>query len=278
MGERTLTLRGVSAGYGNRTDAIQEIDLELDAGQVHGLIGANGAGKSTLLKVLGGLLPHREGTIEFAGQTLRPSEPAASRLRRGLCLLPEGHRVIPTLTVRENLSLATIGRWPRGHRAQLGRNIDVVHQLFPILSDRSGQLAGHLSGGEQQMLSLGRAIVSEPRVLLLDEPSLGLAPSIVDRIYEAIDQITERGIGLVIVEQNHARLQRACERIDVLRLGRIVHSAAADQLDERAVERAYFGERSRTTEPNSDPGSGTSEPSDRAVQTSSPNTSEGGTS
>lgn len=241
MDEPVLQISQLSAGYGERTDAIRQIDLELGVGEVRGVIGANGAGKSTLLKVLGGLMPHRSGDIGYLGDPVRPSERAASRLRRGICLLPEGHRVIPTLTVAENLRLATITRWPRGNKALAERRLPLVHELFPVLAGRPRQLAGYLSGGEQQMVSIGRALMSDPKVLLLDEPSLGLAPTIVDRIYEAIERIRETGVSVIVVEQNHSRLAGICSRIDVLRLGEIVHSTNSASLDEAEIQRAYFG-------------------------------------
>lgn len=236
-----LTTRGLTAGYGSATDVLHDVDINVPAGAVVGVIGANGAGKSTLLRVLAGLEPRRAGTIELEGVPV-PDEKPASRLRRGVVMLPEGHRVIRNLTVEENLRLAAIAVWPRGVRARLDAVLPTVYELFPRLAERRRQLAGLLSGGEQQMVGLARALVSQPKLLLLDEPSLGLAPIVIDRIYESLGTLRESGLSMLVVEQDYTRLNRLCDHMHVLRLGRIELSGRPDALnDEVAVRAAYFG-------------------------------------
>lgn len=249
-----LEMRGLRAGYGAATDVLADIDLTVQTGEAIGVLGANGAGKSTLLKVLAGLLPARAGDIRLAGTPL-PNQSAAARLRRGIVLLPEGHRVIRTLSVEENLRLAAISRWPRGVKSHLAQTLPQIYELFPILHERRRQLAGYLSGGEQQMVGLGRALVSSPSLLLLDEPSLGLAPVVIDRIYESLRRLRGTGLSLLIVEQNHARLDGLCDRMHVLRLGQIVLSTDGAHLDERALRKAYFGD----LDPSADPALGRSD-------------------
>jgi branched-chain amino acid transport system ATP-binding protein len=196
--------------------------------------------------VLAGLLPARSGEIEFQGTRL-DNESSSARLRRGIVLLPEGHRVIRSLTVEENLRLAAISRWPRGVRSRLDEILPVVFDLFPVLSDRRRQLAGLLSGGEQQMVSIGRALVSQPRLLLLDEPSLGLAPVIIDRIYESLGLLRQTGLSLLVVEQNYTRLNVLCDRLHVLRLGKVTLSTDGGTDNEEVIRSAYFGPEESST-------------------------------
>jgi branched-chain amino acid transport system ATP-binding protein len=235
-----LEVRGLRAGYGAATDVLVDIDLTVEEGSALGVIGANGAGKSSLLKVLAGLLPARSGEIEFQGRRLANESPSA-RLRRGMVMLPEGHRVIRSLTVEENLRLAAISRWPRGVRSRLDEVLPMVFDLFPVLSERRRQFAGLLSGGEQQMVSIGRALVSKPRLLLLDEPSLGLAPVVIDRIYESLGLLRQTGLSLLVVEQNYTRLNALCDRLHVLRLGKVTLSTGGELDNDEAIRSAYFG-------------------------------------
>lgn len=235
-----LGIKGLTAGYGSATDVLHQISIEVEAGTAVGVIGANGAGKSTLLRVLAGLEPQRGGTVELEGSAL-PDESSAARMRRGIVLLPEGHRVLRNLTVEENLRLAAISVWPRGVKSRLAQVLPTVHELFPILAARKRQLAGLLSGGEQQMVSIARALVSQPRVLLLDEPSLGLAPIVIDRIYEGLGQLRETGLSMLIVEQDYTRLNLLCDQMHVLRLGEVKLSEPGALHDEAAVQAAYFG-------------------------------------
>jgi branched-chain amino acid transport system ATP-binding protein len=247
-----LEVRGLRAGYGAATDVLHEIELDVPQGAAVGVIGANGAGKSSLLRVLAGLQPARGGVLRLGGDEL-PSESAASRLRRGVVLLPEGHRVIRKLTVEENLRLAAISTWPRGVKARLTATLPTVYDLFPILHERRKQLAGLLSGGEQQMVSIGRALVSQPRLLLLDEPSLGLAPVVIDRIYESLGQLKETGLSMLLVEQDYTRLNRLCDQMHVLRLGSVTLSAPGALTDEGAVRTAYFGHEEAAGSTNTTP-------------------------
>lgn len=237
-----LEVSALTAGYGDATDVLHQVDLSVPAGAAVGVIGANGAGKSTLLRVLAGLEPVRGGSVVLDGTRLHEEAPSR-RLRRGIVLLPEGHRVLRNLTVEENLRLAAISVWPRGVKARLEEALPLVHDLFPILRDRRRQLAGLLSGGEQQMVSIARALVSQPRILLLDEPSLGLAPIVIDRIYESLGELRERGLSMLVVEQDYTRLNALCDQMHVLRLGRITLSGPGALEDEDAVHAAYFGDQ-----------------------------------
>lgn len=246
-----LEVRDLRAGYGAATDVLHEVSFDIAEGSVVGVIGANGAGKSSLLRVLAGLQAARDGVVQFQGTDL-PAESAASRLRRGIVLLPEGHRVIRNLTVEENLRLAAIPTWPRGVRRRLADTLPVVHELFPILGDRRRQLAGLLSGGEQQMLSIGRALVSQPKLLLLDEPSLGLAPVVIDRIYESLGELRRTGLSMLLVEQDYTRLNKLCDQMHVLRLGSVTLSSQGALTDEGAVRAAYFGHEEAASSTNHD--------------------------
>jgi branched-chain amino acid transport system ATP-binding protein len=237
-----LRTSGLTAGYGTATDVLHRIDIDVAPGSVVGVVGANGAGKSTLLRVLAGLMPRRTGTITLEGVEI-PEEGPAKRLRRGIVMLPEGHRVLRNLSVEENLRLAAISQWPRGVKARTDAVLPTVYELFPILAQRRGQLAGLLSGGEQQMVSISRALVSQPKVLLLDEPSMGLAPIVIDRIYEALDKLRATGLSMLVVEQDYARLNKVCDQMHVLRLGEVTLSEPGALHDEQAVRAAYFGDQ-----------------------------------
>jgi branched-chain amino acid transport system ATP-binding protein len=244
-----LETSGLRAGYGSATDVLIDVDLVVEAGSATGVLGANGAGKSTLLKALAGLLPARSGTIAVDGVVL-PNESPSARLRRGVVLLPEGHRTIRTLSVEENLRLASIARWPRGVSARMQEMLPVVYEMFPVLAERRHQMAGLLSGGEQQMVSLGRALVSEPLVLLLDEPSLGLAPVVIERIYQSLETLRQTGLSLLVVEQNHTRLDALCDHVHVLRLGEVTNSFASGDVTDEALRDAYFGTSGNPSRPS----------------------------
>jgi branched-chain amino acid transport system ATP-binding protein len=220
-----LDVRKLSAYYGEAR-ALREVDLQIGDGEIASVVGPNGAGKSTLVNALAGLLRDRRGQISFDGVDLmRPR--AHEVCDHGLAVVPEGRRVFAGMTVRENLELGAYRRSARNDRDErLGR----VHALFPVLRQRADQRAGTLSGGEQQMLALGRALMAGPRLLLLDEPSLGLAPVVVDRLFDALQEIHAGGVSILLVEQNVTRALAISQRGHLLADGTIVRSGAADAL------------------------------------------------
>ena len=233
-----LELLDVHAGYG-AADVLRGVSLSVGEGDIVTLIGANGAGKTTTLMTICGLLPVRGGAITFDGDRL-DRLPSAAIVARGVTQVPEGRRVFARLTVRENLLLGAFGR---RDRAGVATGLDEVLGLFPVLRQRLEQLAGTLSGGEQQMLALGRGLMARPRLLLLDEPSLGLAPKLVATIFEVIRRIHARGTAILLVEQNAYQALRLVHRGYVLETGAIVqHGPAAALLADASVKAAYLGE------------------------------------
>lgn len=234
-----LRIENLHTYYGH-VHALKGIDLEVEAGEIITLIGANGAGKSTTLRTISGLVRPREGRIEFNGHVLN-NVPAHKIVQMGICHVPEGRRIFTTLTVMENLMM---GAYTVGDEKIVQENLQRVFDLFPRLAERKNQLGGTLSGGEQQMLTIGRALMSRPRLLLLDEPSLGLAPMLVKAIFETIREINARGTTILLVEQNARAALKIAHRAYVLETGRVVLSGPAQELmrDER-VRKAYLGER-----------------------------------
>jgi branched-chain amino acid transport system ATP-binding protein len=233
-----LEVRDLGAAYGP-IRALDGVSFDIDAGELVAIIGANGAGKTTLLLTISGVVRPRSGRITFDGQNL-VGLPVHQIMRLGLGHAPEGRRIFPRLSVRENLEL---GGQARSDRAVVRRDIDEVCGLFPLLGQRLGQMGGTLSGGEQQMLAVGRALVGRPRLLLLDEPSLGLAPLIVARIFEVVAALAARGIAVVLVEQNARAALRLAGRGYVLETGRITLSGSGAELaGDRRVREAYLGE------------------------------------
>ncbi len=233
-----LECRGLKAGYG-AVAVLHGIDIRVAAGEVVALLGANGAGKTTLLRVLSGLHQASAGEVSLAGRSLARVS-AERRVLSGLAHVPEGRRVFPGLTVRENLRVATSGwrRWRQPFTAELDR----VFALFPRLSERAGQYAWSLSGGEQQMLAIGRALMSRPTVLLLDEPSLGLAPRLAEEVYARIDEIARGDLTIFVVEQNTVLALTVASRAYVLESGRIVlEGPAASLAGDPRVRDAYLG-------------------------------------
>jgi branched-chain amino acid transport system ATP-binding protein len=219
---------------------LKGIDLTVAEGEIVALIGANGAGKSTTLRAISGLVPARAGRLLFAGEDLA-GRPAHRIVAAGISHAPEGRRIFTTLSVTENLRMGayTLG----ADRAAIEENRERVYQLFPRLAERRGQLGGTLSGGEQQMLCIGRALMARPRLLLLDEPSLGLAPLLVKTIFAAVAEINARGVTVLLVEQNARAALRLAHRAYVLETGRIALSGpAAGLLADERVRRAYLGE------------------------------------
>jgi len=233
-----LEVSDLVAGYGPIT-ALAGVSLEVEPGELVAIIGANGAGKTTLLMAISGVVPPRSGAIRFAGRSLA-GLPPHQVMRAGIGHAPEGRRIFPRLTVRENLEL---GGFARDDRGQLARDIDEACGLFPVLGQRLGQLGGTLSGGEQQMLAIARALVGRPRLLLLDEPSLGLAPLLVAKVFEVIKSLSSRGIGVLLVEQNARAALKLASRGWVLETGRVALTGTGAELAaDRRVRDAYLGE------------------------------------
>jgi branched-chain amino acid transport system ATP-binding protein len=233
-----LEVKNLSVSYGGLR-ALRDVSLSVPEGRFVTLVGPNGAGKSTLFKTISGVVPPSAGAVTLRGEDLL-SRRASDRAHLGIAHVPEGRQVFKTLTVRENLEM---GAFPRAGRAQWRQTLERIHTLFPILAERAGQLAGTLSGGEQQMLAIGRGLAGAPRLLMLDEPSMGLAPSVADLIFDRISQIhREDGLTILLVEQ---RVAEALERADhgyVLETGRIVLEGSYQTLlaDDR-VRRSYLG-------------------------------------
>jgi len=231
-----LTLDGVEAGYGDLT-AISGVSLEVRRGEAVALIGGNGAGKTTTLRAISGLLPVRAGRIELEGDRL-DGLGSAQIVARGIAHVPEGRQLFPTMTVRDNLELGGLAA-DRPRRADA---LDLVFTLFPRLRERERQLAGTLSGGEQQMCAIGRGLMARPRLLLLDEPSLGLAPVMVKLIFETLQQVNDAGTTIMLVEQNVPRALQLSHRGYVLENGRIALAGTrADLLANPHVKQAYLG-------------------------------------
>jgi branched-chain amino acid transport system ATP-binding protein len=231
-----LEISDVRARYG-AIEALKGVSLTVGEGEVVTLIGSNGAGKSTTLRSICGLTPAASGTVTFGGEDITGAPPDEI-VTLGIALSPEGRRCFARMTVRENLDLGAYRR--RG--AAIAEDMERVFTLFPRLKERAGQKAGTMSGGEQQMLAIGRALMARPRLLLLDEPSLGIAPILVDRIYETIGEIHRSGVAILLVEQNAHRALEAAGRGYVLETGRVVltNSSAALRSDPR-VQEAYLG-------------------------------------
>lgn len=237
-----LRVSALSAGYG-RTEVLREVNITVEVGSVVALLGANGAGKTTLLKVISGLLPPSGGTVELYDRDVTRISPA-QRTKHGLCHIPEGRGVFRSLTVRENLELQ--GDRGRGARLPLGRErlenvIDLAVQSFPILGERLNQVAGTLSGGQQQMLAVARAYIQHPKLVLVDEASLGLAPVIVDEIFSFLSAITERGASLLIVDQFVARALDMASHAYVMHRGAITFDGTAEELRDGDVFEQYLG-------------------------------------
>jgi branched-chain amino acid transport system ATP-binding protein len=233
-----LTVSNLHAGYG-AADVLRGISFEVRQGEVVTLIGANGAGKTTTLMCVSGIVPVRAGSITFMGQDLGQLK-AHEIVSRGLVQSPEGRKIFARMTVRENLDL---GAFLRRDKAGIQKDIDHVFGLFPILERRQSQAAGTLSGGEQQMLAVGRAMLTQPKLLVLDEPSLGLAPLIVKRIFEVISQLNRDGMTILLVEQNAHMALQAAHRGYVMETGEITMSDSAQALlSDPRVRQAYLGD------------------------------------
>jgi branched-chain amino acid transport system ATP-binding protein len=237
-----LSVERLNCFYGEAIHALRDVSFGVEEGTIAAIIGANGAGKSTLMWTLVGLLRPASGTITFNGQPVRPIPHQA--VASGIALVPERRRLFPNLSVRENL---TLGGYRRSDRAGIAKDEEYVFSLFPVLKERLAQYAGTLSGGQQQMLAIARALMSRPKLLLLDEPSLGLAPVLVRQVFDTIQEISRQGTTILLVEQNALKALEVSTCAYVLEVGRIVlQGLGRDLLRNPAVQAAYLGVRQQT--------------------------------
>ena len=235
--ETLLKISHIDVFHGS-FQALWGVSLEIKPGEIVAIIGANGSGKSTLLDAISGLVHPAKGSIEFEGKDISTLEPFQI-VSLGISQVPEGRRVFPDLTVLENL---VIGSYNRKARPKKEENLQKAYQLFPVLKERRSQLAKTLSGGEQQMLALGRGLMSDPKLILLDEMSLGLAPILIDELYRILREIRDRGITILFVEQNVRRSLTEADRAYIMEVGRVVLSGDVAKLrEEERVKKAYFG-------------------------------------
>ena len=232
-----LTLSSVTAGYGS-VPAVRDLSIAVGEGEAVGLLGANGAGKSTTLRAISGLVRASAGTITFRGKNIN-SLPPYKIAELGIAHVPEGRQVFPELTVKENLE---IGAYVPSAKAERSRTLDLVFSIFPVLAERRKQLAGTMSGGEQQMLAVGRGLMMKPRLLMLDEPSLGLAPVVTDATFAKIQEIHAMGTAILLVEQNVARALALVQRAYVLESGKVtLHGTSGELTRNKQVQAAYLG-------------------------------------
>ena len=236
MAEPMLAVSGLHAGYGE-TEVLRGIDLDVGASEIVAVLGSNGVGKSTLNRAISGIVRVRSGAIRFGGDAIEREKPATI-VARGLIHVPEGRRIFPNLTVRENLDLGSYRRATK-RRAQ---NRDRVFAIFRRLAERQSQRAGTLSGGEQQMLAIGRGLMAEPRLIILDEPSLGLSPRLVEEVFALIARIHAEGVAILLVEQNVVQSLEVADRAYILAAGQFVMSGTAAQIGaDPELKRAYLG-------------------------------------
>lgn len=232
-----LEIDGLHVSYGD-TRVLFGVDITLEQGEVVAIVGANGAGKTTLMRAIAMLLPADSGSVRLDGRDLTGTA-THDAVARGLVYVPEGRRLFPRLSVKTNLEL---GAFTPHARAGRERMLQTVYELFPVLKARASQLAGTMSGGEQQMCAIGRGLMAQPRVLMIDEVSLGLAPVVVSKVYEAIARIRALGTSVLLVEQNVRQAIKACDRGYVIKQGRVVLAGSRDELnDNPEVRRAYLG-------------------------------------
>ena len=238
MADTLLKVRGLKVAYGG-IQAVKGVDMEVREGELVSLIGSNGAGKTTTMKAITGTLPLADGEIDYLGQSIR-GQGAWDLVKKGLAMVPEGRGVFTRMTIAENLQM---GAYIRNDASGIRDDMDKVYSTFPRLKERRDQLAGTLSGGEQQMLAMGRALMSRPRVLLLDEPSMGLSPIMVDKIFEVIREVSAQGVTVLLVEQNASRALQIADRGYVMESGLITLTGEARKLlDDPQVRAAYLGE------------------------------------
>ena len=232
-----LKIENLHIKYG-AIHAVKGIDIEVNEGEIVTLIGANGAGKTSILKALSGLVKPSEGTITYDGKALNKKS-AQDIMKAGISHVPEGRRIFADMTVLENLEL---GAYQRKDKEGIKKDLEAVYERFPILKDRSKQAAGTLSGGEQQMLAMGRALMANPKILLLDEPSMGLAPILVKEIFSIIKDINAKGTTILLVEQNARMALSVATRAYVMETGKIVMSGTGQELaDSEEIQKAYLG-------------------------------------
>ena len=238
MSETLLKVSGLKVAYGG-IQAVKGVDFEVREGELVTLIGSNGAGKTTTMKAITGLLPINDGDIQYLGQSIR-GRGAWDLVKLGLAMVPEGRGVFTRMTITENLQM---GAFARNDKAEIDSDLERQFATFPRLKERARQLAGTLSGGEQQMLAMGRALMSRPKVLLLDEPSMGLSPIMVDKIFEVVSDVHSQGMTVLLVEQNASRALGLANRGYVMESGEITMTGPAKQLlDDPKVRAAYLGE------------------------------------
>ena len=238
MANILLKVSGLKVGYGG-IQAVKGVDFEVHEGELVTLIGSNGAGKTTTMKAITGGLPFTEGDIEYLGKSIK-GQGAWDLVHQGLAMVPEGRGVFTRMTILENLAM---GAYIRNDKAEIASDVDMVFETFPRLKERKDQLAGTMSGGEQQMLAMGRALMSRPKVLLLDEPSMGLSPIMVDKIFEVVKDVSSKGVTVLLVEQNASRALGIADRGYVMDSGLITMSGDAKiMLSDPKVREAYLGE------------------------------------
>ncbi|MES2384800.1 MAG: ABC transporter ATP-binding protein [Pseudomonadota bacterium] len=238
MANTLLKVTGLKVAYGG-IQAVKGVDFEVHEGELVTLIGSNGAGKTTTMKAITGTLPLVDGDIEYLGKSIR-GKGAWDLVRDGLAMVPEGRGVFTRMTITENLQM---GAYIRDDKAGIAEDIEKMFTIFPRLRERKDQLAGTMSGGEQQMLAMGRALMSRPRVLLLDEPSMGLSPIMVDKIFEVVKEVSARGVTVLLVEQNASRALGIADRGYVMESGIVTMNGDAKQLlNDPRVRAAYLGE------------------------------------
>ena len=238
MADIFLEVRGLKVAYGG-IQAVKGVDFEVREGELVSLIGSNGAGKTTTMKAITGSLPFVDGDIKYMGQSIR-GKGAWDLVKQGLAMVPEGRGVFTRMTITENLQM---GAHIRNDKPEIAKDMEKVFTIFPRLRERKDQLAGTMSGGEQQMLAMGRALMSRPKVLLMDEPSMGLSPLMVDKIFEVVKEVYEQGVTILLVEQNASRALQIANRAYVMESGLITMSGDAKQLlTDPKVRAAYLGE------------------------------------
>jgi branched-chain amino acid transport system ATP-binding protein len=238
MANTLLKVKGLKVAYGG-IQAVKGIDFEVNEGELVTLIGSNGAGKTTTMKAITGTLPMLEGDIEYMGKSIR-GRGAWDLVKEGLAMVPEGRGVFTRMTIAENLKM---GAYIRNDKQEIAADIEKMFELFPRLRERKDQLAGTLSGGEQQMLAMGRGLMSRPKVLLLDEPSMGLSPIMVDKVFEVVRDVSARGVTILLVEQNASRALGIANRGYVMESGNVtMNGDAKELLNDPRVRAAYLGE------------------------------------